>query len=71
MNARQVDGTHYVDLAVQPWDAMAAWMTPEEFRGYLLGNVIKYLARRKPGVDRRTDLQKAAHYLEKLIELIE
>ena len=71
MNDRQVDGTHYVALAIQPWEAMAAWMTPEEFRGYLLGNAIKYLARRKPGVPRRTDLQKAAHYLEKLIELTE
>lgn len=66
----QVGGQHYVSKAVQPWDAMAAWMAPEEFIGYLRGNVIKYLARcwDKGGID---DLRKAKHYLEKLIETVE
>jgi hypothetical protein len=64
----QVGGDHYRSKAIQPWDAMAAWMTPEEFRGYLRGNVIKYVARcnDKGGVQ---DLQKARHYLDKLIEV--
>jgi len=46
---------------------MGEWMTPEEFRGFLRGNVIKYIARYKDknGVE---DLLKAKHYLEKLIE---
>lgn len=61
----QVGGDHYKTLAVEPWRAMAAWMTPEEFRGFLKGNVIKYLARQK-GED---DHQKALHYLQKLVEL--
>ena len=53
---------------VQPWDAMEAWMSDEEFRGFLRGNVIKYVARcnEKGG---RQDLEKAAHYLEKLLEV--
>lgn len=57
---------HY-DKDIQPWDALRAWLSPEEFRGFLRGNVVKYLARcrDKGGVD---DLKKAAHYLEKLIE---
>lgn len=64
---RQVGGTHYKDLAVQPWDAMQAWMSEDEFRGFLRGNVVKYIARceDKGGVE---DLKKAQHYLEKLIE---
>ena len=70
MSARhtQVSGTHYSDKTIQPWDAMEAWMSPEQFKGFLRGNVIKYVARcdDKGGVD---DLRKALHYLEKLIEL--
>jgi hypothetical protein len=63
----QVGGTHYLAMAVQPWDAMADWMTPDAFRGFLRGNVVKYLARceQKGGVE---DLRKARHYLDRLIE---
>lgn len=65
---RQVAGAHYTDKQVQPWDAMEAWMSEEQFIGFLKGNVIKYLARcdDKGG---KTDLQKASHYLDKLIEM--
>ena len=63
---QQVGGDHYTRLEVQPWEAMQAWMTPEEFRGFLKGNVIKYLARTKNPKD---DLLKAQHYLEKLNSL--
>lgn len=63
---RQVGGDHYASKTIQPWDSMRAWMTPEEFKGYLRGNVIKYVARcwDKNGVE---DLEKAKHYLEELI----
>jgi hypothetical protein len=63
---RQIGGDHYLNLGIQPWDAMRAWMTPEEFQGFLRGNVIKYIARfeAKGGVE---DLRKAMHYLETLI----
>jgi hypothetical protein len=66
----QVGGTHYINKPVQPWAAMEAWMTGEEFTGYLRGNVIKYMARcnDKGGVE---DLKKARHYLDKLIEVTE
>ena len=63
---KQVGGDHYTRLEIQPWDAMQAWMTKEEFRGFLKGNVIKYLARTKNPKD---DLLKAQHYLEKLNSL--
>lgn len=66
-NDRQEGGDHYRSKAIQPWDALRAWMSTEEFRGFLRGNVVKYLARcrDKGGL---ADLKKAAHYLEKLIE---
>jgi hypothetical protein len=41
----QVGGDHYQNMGLQPWDAMEAWLTPEEFRGFLRGSAIKYLAR--------------------------
>ncbi len=63
----QVGGDHYRKLAIQPWAAMEVWMTPEQFKGYLLGCAIKYLARNKN--DSAEDHRKAAHYLQKLIEV--
>jgi len=65
----QVSGTHYKDMAVQPWSVMQAVLTPEEFRGFLKGNIIKYAMRqgRKDGSD---DAGKAMHYKHKLEEVI-
>jgi len=64
----QLGGNHYTNKDIQPWDAMQAWMTEEQFKGFLMGNVIKYIARfqDKGGV---LDLQKCKHYLDKLIEV--
>lgn len=64
----QLGGTHYTDKDVQPWEAMQAWMTEEQFKGFLIGNVIKYIARfqDKGG---ELDLQKCKHYLDKLLEV--
>ena len=64
----QVAGAHYTSKSVQPWEAMEAWMSEEQFKGFLKGNVIKYLARcdDKGG---RIDLEKAKHYLDKLIDM--
>jgi hypothetical protein len=69
-NYKQVGGNHYVTKAVQPWTAMQSCMSPEEFAGYLRGNVIKYTMRCKDkgGTE---DLKKAQHYLEKLLEVLE
>lgn len=65
-NNIQIGGAHY-QKDIQPWDAMQAWMSKEAFQGFLQGNAIKYLARwkEKGGVE---DLQKAQHYIQKLIE---
>jgi len=64
----QVGGSHYKDMPVQPWTVMQAVLTPEEFRGFLKGNIIKYSMRqgRKENSD---DAGKLNHYITKLNEV--
>ena len=65
----QVGGSHYKEMSIQPWTVMEAVLTPEEFRGFLRGNVIKYAMRQgRKGDD---DADKAHHYLQKLREFDE
>lgn len=66
---RQVAGDHYSKLGdYQPWEVLQHWLTPEEFRGYMKGTAIAYLAReRDKGGD--TDIEKALHTLQGLLEL--
>lgn len=66
---RHVGGEHYSKLAIQPWDAMEAWLSHDEFCGFLRGNAIKYLARAGHKGDALADIEKARHYLDKLIEV--
>ena len=67
----QIGGDHYRTKAIQPWDAMEAWMSKEQFAGFLRGNAIKYLARAGLKGDAVIDYQKARHYLDKLIGVLE
>jgi hypothetical protein len=64
----QIGGSHYKDMQVQPWQAMEAWLTPEEYRGYHKGVAIGYLARerQKGGLQ---DIEKAIHHLQRLVEI--
>ena len=62
-NARQVGGDHYRNQAIQPWDFIAA-----NELGFFEGNIVKYVSRWKDK-DGVADLEKARHYLDKLIEL--
>ena len=62
-NERQVGGQHYAGAA-QHWDMANSYFGP----GYLAGQVTKYVTRwrKKNGVQ---DLEKAAHFLQKLREV--
>ena len=66
---RQVGGSHYKDMPMQPIEVMQAVLTPDEYRGYLKGCIIKYSMRagRKEGSD---DAGKAQHYRQKLAEVM-
>lgn len=61
---------HYNSYTREVIDTMQGSMTPEEFKGYLKGNVMKYINRYqfKNGVE---DLKKAQWYLNKLTEVAE
>ena len=66
----QEGGDHYKKLGTyQPWEVLRRWLTPEEFRGYMKGTAIAYLAREqdKGGM---LDIKKAGHTLQGLVELL-
>ena len=50
---------------------LKAWLTREEYRGFLLGNCIKYLSRLGKKGDACEDAKKAVWYIEELIKLLE
>ncbi|NBR59095.1 MAG: DUF3310 domain-containing protein [Opitutaceae bacterium] len=60
---------HYTRGAVECIDAIEAALTPEEYRGYLKGNVLKYFWRErdKGGLQ---SIQKAEYYTQRLIKLL-
>jgi hypothetical protein len=64
-NERQVGGKHYNLQSIQHWDYVLANNIP-----YMEAQIIKYVSRwrAKGGL---TDLRKAGHFLEKLIEVEE
>jgi hypothetical protein len=66
---RQVGGTHYKDMGVEPWDVVDTW--PYEQRiGYYRGGALKYVMRSGRKDNEIQEAAKAIHYLEKLIETL-
>lgn len=63
----QAGGDHYKTMPVQPWHVMQSVLTPEEFRGFLKGNIIKYAMRQ--GKKDSPDAEKLKHYQMKLEEV--
>tara|TARA_R100001443_G_scaffold112577_1_gene126177 strand:+ start:98 stop:328 length:231 start_codon:yes stop_codon:yes gene_type:complete len=62
---------HYTaDGGIECIDAIEATLTPEEFRGYLRGQVIKYVWRCNYKGKRLEDLEKAEWYLKKYINIL-
>ncbi len=57
---------HYTRGGIECIDAIKSALTPEEFRGFLKGNILKYTwrERHKGGMQ---SLQKAQWYLNKLL----
>ena len=62
-----INPSHYKQGSVECIAAIEAALTPEEFRGYCKGNVIKYVWReREKGQDE--SLSKANWYINKVLE---
>lgn len=59
--------SHYTQGSVECIDAIQSALSPEEFKGYLKGNVMKYIyrERNKGGTE---SLKKAQWYLNKIVE---
>jgi len=62
---------HYKKLGKESIVIMRYSMTDEEFYGFLLGNVYKYINRHKYKGNPKADIGKAIHYLEALLRVIE
>lgn len=59
---------HYVSGGIEVIEVLEKKMTPEAFKGFLMGNVLKYVLRHeyKGGLQ---DLKKARFYLDKWINV--
>lgn len=58
--------SHYNQGPIEVIDIIQASMTPEMFRGYLLGNVLKYMLRAPYKGNQEQDHEKAKWYFDKL-----
>lgn len=66
---KQVAGEHYKKYGdFQPVAVLQKWMSTEEFKGYVKGQVIAYLAR-ESDKNGRVDIEKAHHWLGLYLEL--
>lgn len=63
--------SHYTSGGIECIDAIAASMTPDEYAGFLKGQVIKYVWRYRLKGKPLEDLKKARFYLERLISSLE
>lgn len=56
------------DTAYECIKVLEAWLPPEQYKGFLRGNAIKYLCRVGKKDETVQELKKSKWYLEKLIE---
>lgn len=61
--------THYDRSIIQPIDFMESSFTRDEYRGFLKGQVIKYISRYQYKGKPLDDLEKGRQYLNWLIEV--
>ena len=59
---------HYKKSDVECIDAISSALSPDEFKGYCKGNILKYVWRENHK-GKKEDLKKAQWYLNKLIEI--
>ena len=61
--------SHYTVGGIEAIDVLEANLTTEQFRGYLLGNALKYLQRCNHKGNFGQDVEKAEWYLNRLKQL--
>tara|TARA_R110002020_G_scaffold168090_1_gene356761 strand:+ start:14893 stop:15123 length:231 start_codon:yes stop_codon:yes gene_type:complete len=57
---------HYMQGGMETIDVLHAKLTPEQFKGYCLGNALKYLTRFEHKGRPLEDLDKARWYIRRL-----
>lgn len=59
---------HYKNMLVEPFLVMQSILSPEEYKGFLKGNIIKYAMRQgnKNGTNRYDDAYKCIDYMIQL-----
>lgn len=62
--------SHYKTGGIETLDYIKAKLSPEQWQGYLTGNILKYISR-YPHKNGKEDCEKARFYLDKLIESME
>ena len=68
-NDKQVAGTHYKDMGIEPWDVVDTWPLEQRIGAYRHG-ALKYLMRMGSKDERAQEIEKGIHYLEKLLEVL-
>ena len=71
MSSIDPKSSYYDAGGISTMDVIKAKLTPEQFKGYLLGNQIKYACRLNHKGDPARDSEKAANYGRLLKELNE
>jgi len=66
----QIGGDHYKKSTVQPWDVVDTWPIEQQI-GFYRGNALKYVMRMGTKDENLREIRKAAHYLQKLAEVLE
>jgi len=66
----QIGGDHYKKPSIQPWDVVDTWPIEQQV-GFHRGNALKYVMRMGTKDESQREIRKAAHYLQKLSEVLE
>lgn len=65
----QIGGDHYKRMGVSPWEVVDTWPIAEQI-GFYRGNALKYTMRLHDKDTPVENIQKAAHYCNKLAEIL-
>ena len=68
-NSNQVGGTHYTEMAVEPFDVIDTWPIEQRIGAYRAG-ALKYIMRMGTKDESAQEIAKGRHYMDKLMEVL-
>jgi hypothetical protein len=68
-STKQVGGTHYKEMGIEPWDVVDTWPIEQQIGAYRHG-ALKYVMRMGSKDASVQEIGKGIHYLEKLLEVL-